>query len=181
MIHKLLEMRMLPTVTPESIRKIFESAFIQHEAASKGVEIIYIDEFSINTRQHKFRGWSRRGQKSYVRLSNSDFSASFIWVLSNKQIYGIIGSQGSITSKLFKHYLKELWIHQNSCSTLKSTPFILIYDNAKMHRAEIVREFIANSKLRSICILSYSPICNAAEKLINSIKQHIKILHCQNG
>ena len=38
---------MLPTVSPESIRKIFESAFIQHEAASKGVGIIYIDEFSI--------------------------------------------------------------------------------------------------------------------------------------
>ena len=84
-----------------------------------------------------------------------------------------------VSSKIFKHYLKELWIHRNSCSTLKSTSFILMYDNAKIHIAEIVREFIANSKLRSICIPSYSPICNAAKKLINSIKQHIKILHFQ--
>ena len=179
--YKQMEKKSIKTVTSESIRKFFESAYLQNIIASKGVEMIYIDEFSINTRHHKFRGWSKRGEKGYVRLSNSDFSASFIWALSSKQVYGVIGSHNSITSEVFKLYVKELWEHRSGCGALKSTPFILMYENWKVHTSKVMREFIAKSKLRSISTPSYSPICNAAEKLINSIKQQVKILHCRNG
>ena len=52
-----------PSLTHESLTKVMEAATIQHKLYSKGIEVIYVDEFLVNTRNHQFHGWSKRGRK----------------------------------------------------------------------------------------------------------------------
>ena len=67
-----------PALTHESLTKVLEVATIQQKLYSKGIEVIYVDEFSVNTRNHQFHGWSKRGRKGLMRIQSNDFSMSFI-------------------------------------------------------------------------------------------------------
>ena len=57
-----------PALTPESLVKVLEVATIQQKLYSSRVEVIYVDEFSVNTRHHQFHCWSKRGRKGFLRI-----------------------------------------------------------------------------------------------------------------
>ena len=57
-----------PALTPESLVKVLKVATIQQKLYSSGVEVIYVDEFSVNTRHHQFHGWSKRGRIGFLRI-----------------------------------------------------------------------------------------------------------------
>ena len=74
---KKLEFIRPPALTQIAYRKIIESALLRIELMKKYFEIIYIDEFHVNTRHHRFRGWTRKGQKGFITVDSKDFSMSF--------------------------------------------------------------------------------------------------------
>ena len=49
--------------TNEMIRSFFESAVIIMKLETEGIEVIYIDEFSLSSKKIGFHGWSKRGCK----------------------------------------------------------------------------------------------------------------------
>ena len=151
-------------------RKLLEGAKIQKYLKDRRVECVYVDEYTVNTRHHRFRGWTRRGIKGWVKINKSDFAMSFIWALSDNQIYGLIGVEGSVTSDIVKHYVVELVYKRNRESDMTSKPFVIIWDNAKVHSNELIENFLVKSKLRAISIQLYTPVLNQWEKLINAIK-----------
>ena len=57
-----------PALTNESLTKVLQVATIQQKLYSQEVEIIYVDEFSANTRNHQFYGWSRRGHQGLMKI-----------------------------------------------------------------------------------------------------------------
>ena len=179
MTYKKLEIKPAPATTNQMFRKLLEGAKIQKCLKDKQVECIYIDEFTINTRHSQFRGWAKRGVKGWVKINKSDFAMSFIWALSDYQIYGILGVEGSITSEVFKHYIIEL-VSKRKCTPRRaSEPFVFIWDNSRVHSNELINSFLVKSRLRAISIQQYSPVLNPWEKLINSIKSKIKIMHSE--
>ena len=67
-----------------------------------------MDEFTVNTRGLSFRGWARKGDKGYLKVDSKDFCMTFIWSLSAKRVYGIMGSDRTIISVEVKHYIWDL-------------------------------------------------------------------------
>ena len=76
--YKKLENKPAPALTNNSIHSLLQVATIQNSIHNKGIEIIFIDEFSINTRHHKFCGWSKKNRSGYINIQSRDFSMSFI-------------------------------------------------------------------------------------------------------
>ena len=122
-----------PVWTKESLERVLEEATIQQKLYLKDIEIIYIDEFSVNTRHYQFYGWSKRGRRGLVRIQNNDFCMSFIWAVSNIKVSGIIGNQGSNKSKEFKFYLRELIESRRANPELEKVLLIMMYNNARIH------------------------------------------------
>ena len=104
--YKKLELKRPPALTLFSYRKWLESVLIQIELEKRDVEIIYIDEFHVNTRNHRFRGWTKKGEKSFITVDSKDFSMSFFWALSKTRVLGLMGKEETSKSEIVKHYLK---------------------------------------------------------------------------
>ena len=68
----------------ESKSKFLERALIQTLIKEKDIEWIFIDKFSVNSRYHAFRGWTKRGRKEYMSIDTHNFQMSFVWVVSSK-------------------------------------------------------------------------------------------------
>ena len=75
--------------THYKIRSYFESASLLWKLDQNQIEVIFIDEFSINTRSFQFYGWAKRGKKPYLKRTDSGFMMSFIVAVSKIRIYGI--------------------------------------------------------------------------------------------
>ena len=90
--YKRLEETVTPTLRPETIRKVFEAAYIQARLREDQTETIFFDEFKVNTRQHSLKGWTQRSWKGYVKTSKDSFSMTFVWALSQFKIYGLFFS-----------------------------------------------------------------------------------------
>ena len=58
---------------------------------TEGIEVIYIDEFSLSSKKIGFYGWSKRECKSYLKHFDRSFTMSFVVALSKERIYGIMG------------------------------------------------------------------------------------------
>ena len=89
----------------KNIRKVFEAAYVLTGLINKWIELIYFDEFTINTRHLQFKRWTPRGRKGFVKLQKEWFAMSFIVALSEYKIYSIMGSKETINTKTIKHYV----------------------------------------------------------------------------
>ena len=175
--YKKLERKPAPSLRSDAIRKLYEGALIQQIISDEEIEMIFIDEFSVNTRHHYFRGWAKRDAKGYIKTDQHDFAMSFVWGVSSKSVYGLMGAESTITSSELMFYIKTLSEKREDLVNHNNTDFIFVYDNARIHTSKAVQDFILKSKLRSISIPPYTPILNPCEKLINSIKMKLKRMH----
>ena len=119
----------------------------------------------------------RKVSKDGLKMANQISQFFFICALSEKKIYGILGVEGSITSDIIKHYITELVLNRKWDPDMSSSLFVIIWDNAKMYSNKLIEDFLVKSKLRAISIPQNIPVLNPWEKLINSIKVKIKIMH----
>ena len=153
--YKKLERKPAPSLTQGSYRKQLEGGLIQKRISDSNIELIFIDEFTVNTRHHAFRGWYRRGEKGYLKTDNTDFSMSFICGVSSRMVYGFLGSKSTITSSEIILYIKELVNTRAKEENQKDDKFIIVSDNAKVHTSEKVKDFIKQTKLRWLGIPAY--------------------------
>ena len=158
--YKTLEKKHPTSTKPENWRKFFESAWVQSTLEKQGVELIYIDEFSINTRHLKYKGWSRIGHKGYISVNLEEFSMSFIWALSRERVYGIMGCPGSIDHTVVRHFIKLMWAYRSKIPTSANMPFAIVFDNAFVHACSPMVEFYEKSNLKVVSIRPYSPSLN---------------------
>ena len=168
-----LEKKAKPSLTETSIRRVLEGAYVQKCMAKQDIEWVLFEEFSVNTRHHRYRGWRMRGHKGYIKVDTNEFSMSFIVGVSARKVYGIVGSLSSITSSEVKTYIKQLVETRNQEKDNANDDFVLIYDNAKVHVSKVMKDFVKKTKIRALSIPPYSPFLNATEKLINCIKMKL--------
>ena len=175
--YKILEKRPMPVQRPEARRIFLEGALIQVLIKEKNVELIFIDEFSVNSRHHGFRGWTKKGRKGYMSIDTYNFQMSFVWGVSSKRLCGLMGVQGKCNSTVFKFYLKQMFAELESSAKFDDNERIIVWDNASIHLSDSASEFILSSKLRVITIPPYNPVLNPVEKLMNCIKMKLRKAH----
>ena len=171
--YKTLEKKYPTSTRPENWRKFFESAWVQSILEKQGVELIYLDEFCINTRHLIYKGWSSVGHKDYISVNLEEFSMSFILALSKERVYGIMGCPGSIDHTVVRHFIKLLWAYRDEIPSSTNTPLLLFLT---MHLSILAHQwlnFMKKSHLKVVSICPYSPSLNPWEKLICAIKMGI--------
>ena len=81
------------------------------------------------------------------KIQKGDFSTTFICAVSNIKVYGLLGDNSTITSNEVKYYIRQFFEYRNQDPNLANKPFILMYDNAKVHTSDAVFRYIIKSKL----------------------------------
>ena len=175
MIHKKMK---------KSNPKWFEVAHQRHfwkwltltlKLIDSGVELIWIDEFSLQSRNNSLYGWWRKGYDRWVRSYPSSFSMSFVVAFSSSKFYGIIGTSDSFNSIMFGYFINELVrIIQNDMDR-DLRDWMLVMDNSSIHKSLYIKDIIKGRKIRMMFITPYEPSLNPAEKLIMAIKTKLKV------
>ena len=155
------------TASNSNKQKLIEAAAIQIKLSQQGVIWIFIDEFKYSSHTNHCYGWTKRGETGYCRTKPNQFQASFIVAMSSTKIHGITATTKTFNSEKFKYFLREL------VSNTKEN-YALIWDNARIHVSNNIQEFLKEQRLCLITIPAYSPVLNAAEKIILNIKSRIR-------
>ena len=128
----------------------------------------------MSDRSFKFFGWSKRGKSGYINSVSNSFSMSFFVALSSTRFYGILGTEGTGNSKKFIHFLSKVLNERKKLSYQEANKFVLIMDNASIHKTLEVSTFIIDSKVRTVTIPPYEPSLNPVEKFILAIKSKLR-------
>ena len=128
--YKQLESWHVYSKTSENLRRFFESAAIQHRLLKERVELIFLDEFSLNSRHMKHRGWIIKGHKGNTQINSKGFSICFIVALSKMRVYNIMGWCDEVDHSVVRHFISDLLSFRNKSPSSAKTPFALIIDNA---------------------------------------------------
>ena len=99
---------------------------------------------------------------------------SFFVALSSTRFYGILGTEGTGNSKKFIHFLSKVLNEKKKLSNQEANKFVLIMNNASIHKTLEVSTFIIDSKVRNVTILPYEPSLNPVEKFILTIKSKLR-------
>ena len=94
---------------------------------------------------------------------------SYIVGLSQFCYYGVLSVKGTIDSSIFVKYLKGV-INQIKQGAKYSKEYVIIWDNAIIHRSEIWKTFLESQNIGLLTIHPYSPWLNPIEHYIGSIK-----------
>ena len=153
------------TTSGTNIRKLCESAALQIKMENKGIELIFIDEFSMNSKYNKLYTWSKIAEKGYVKVSYDNFSMFFVIAFSSRRFYGVWGSENMMTLVEIAKFLTNIKRSRNDKSV-----WWIICDNASIHVSDLINKHLKEIKTSMITISSYSPCLNPWEKWIGAIK-----------
>ena len=174
MSYKRIKIEKKSTTWKTNIRRLALAGAIQVKLESLNYELIFIDEFSLSDRSFKFFGWSKRGKSGYFNSISNQFSMSFFVAFSNIRFYGILGTEGTGNSKKFIHFLSKVLKERKKLSSQEISKFVIIMDNASIHKTHEVSKFILDSKIRAVTIPPYEPSLNPVEKFILALKTKLR-------
>ena len=123
--------------TSDNIRRYFESSAIQHQLRSKGIELIFFDEFSLNSRHLKHIGCALKGNKGHTKMDSSGFSISLLVSLSDVRVYGIMGWSNSVDNNVVRLFVTYLLSFRYQTPSITNSMLALVCDNASEHEWDI--------------------------------------------
>ena len=180
MRFKRIEKVVPKSATSESRRSFMESLVMQLEIERLGIETIFVDEFTISSRNSNHYGWAFKGQKGFIASMDDKFSMSFIAVFSARWFYGIQGVTMTTDSSAFVRFLRSFVITRRSLYDLDEIPpAVLIMNNASIHKSSLVKTAVKNLQLSLLTITPCSPALNPWEKLILALKTALKAKKAQ--
>ena len=81
---------------------------VQIKLEDAKVDQIFQDEFSVSSKYSKHKGWSKIGEKGFVKLNYDSFSMFFIVAFSEDKFYGIQGKTNAMNSEDFIAFIKNI-------------------------------------------------------------------------
>ena len=130
------------------------------------LEIIYIDEFSLNDRNLNHYGWWDKRKQGYINWIMENFTMTFFLAFSKQHFYGIMGNKEPNNSASFVHFIKKLFESRSNCDSTSNFKPILIWNNAVIHKSKDWSKFYFDNKISMLTISPYEPLFNPVEKLI---------------
>ena len=82
-------------MTPSGVAEVTKWAAVIKALIDRGDEVLFIDEFSVNSRTRKQYGWYFVGSKSLFWEIPIQFSSSFMVGLSQREYYPAFGVNGT--------------------------------------------------------------------------------------
>ena len=123
---------------------------------------------------NRLRGWGFKDQKWYVNYQMNSFSMSFIITTSETNFYGIMANSGSNDSHTFLHFLWNIWKHRVKYVESSNKNFLIVCDNASIHKTSIIKDLIMKNELYMLTIPSYCPSLSPIETVTQTIKTKLK-------
>ena len=80
----------------------------------------------------------------------------------------------NINSEIYLDFISGVILRMEKRSSQSKRPFVLFYDNAAVHKARIVREYLADQGVISILNCPYSPELNFCEQFIRIHKMALQ-------
>ena len=127
--------------------------------------IISIDEIGFDTNIINNKAWALKGKRIFKNIGATYKRLTVICTISNHTVlhYKILnGSSNAIT---FLDFIKELNISNNQ--------YILL-DNARIHHALIVKEYLNNNNIKFLFNVPYCPWFNPIEFIFSKFKKIVK-------
>ena len=162
-----------------NIRKFLESAHLLNWFENINYTMIFIDEFSLNSRQSKVSSWIDKGKRGYIELITDKFWMSFVLAISESKFIGIQGVQGTFNSARFVGFIKQLIQHLEQESSYDLSKIVLVMDNAAIHVSSKMKDFAESHNVFIVTISPYLPWLNPWEKVIGAIKAKARSLKAQ--
>ena len=135
-----------------SFRKFLIAALVQSKLDMLHIELIYIDEFSVNERNFNNYGWWEKGKQGYINYLMDNFSMTFIWAFSEQRFYGIMGNKESNNSASFIEFVTKIFASRSKSKTTNNLKPIIVCDNASIHKSRDWFKFYKDSGISVLTI-----------------------------
>jgi transposase len=142
---------------------------IRARAKREGATVLFADEASVRTDYHAGTTWAPVGQTPVVEGPAVRHAVKMVSAISPAGQVSFQVHQGSMTASRFTCFLDAL-LHEFD------TPVFLILDGSSVHKAKIVKDFVAatNGRLELFFLPPYSPELNPDEWVNKNVK-HDKV------
>ena len=141
---------------------------IAAEAKRMGATILFADEAGIRSDYHAGTTWAPRGKTPVVDTTGKRFSLNMISAVSANGQFRFMVYEGGATARVFLEFLKRL-MHD------AKRPVFLIVDGHPIHRAKMVKDYVANQdgRLKLFFLPPYSPHLNPDELVWGNVKARV--------
>ena len=135
--------------------------------------LINVDETSFSRMTKKNLTWIPKGKEQIVK--NICFRNSWSLVTAITSTGSVFAAKrvGTITSIMILDYLRELVRFIKESEKVETRHYLIILDNASVHRAEIVREYMKSEHMSIAFIPQYSPELAPIEHYFSKLKQEV--------
>ena len=133
--------------------------------------LINVDESTLSKETKIKYTWALKGVSASAK--NIKFSKSMnlvTWIWSSGSSYSAI-TKGTTNSNSFLWFLKHLIEDIKKTENINSDEIMLILDNAPVHQANIILEYINESKMIWVFLPQYSPELAPVETVFAILKQ----------
>jgi transposase len=152
---------------PERVQrwKREEYPAIRARAAAEGATILFADEASVRTDYHAGATWAPVGQTPVVISSAVRHSVKIVSAIGRRGELSFQVHEGSMNAERFIEFLHSV-LHD------VDTPVFLVVDGSSVHRAKIVKEYVASTggRLELFFLPPYSPELNPDEWVNKNVK-----------
>lgn len=146
--------------------------------------ILYIDESGINTNETAQYGWSPRGRRCRaLRSGGHGTRLSIISAVRSTAPFKFVQPlvfQGSCDRSIFLCWLEYL-LQSLRKSDVQSKSYVLILDNASIHKGKVIDDLAAKYQTRIVYLPAYSPDFNPIEKAWSVLKSKVRHLIAQSN
>ena len=153
---------------PERIEVWLEAELpVLEQKFDAGETIVWADEVGFSMKPTVAKTWATRGETPLIFAKTSWTKLSTIGGITSSGQFLQHTHQGSIKTPQVIAYLAHLLRHI-------PTPVTVILDNASIHKAKAVQEFVQeNDRLSILYLPPYSPELNPVELVWAYVKQHV--------
>jgi transposase len=154
-----------PQMVESWLREQFPA--IQREAKRVGAQIFFADEANVRSDYHSGTTWAPVGQTPVVERTGARHTLNLISAISPRGELHFMCCDAKLRAPVFIEFMRRLLIHRDA-------PIFLIVDGHPVHRAGVVKQFVAASegRIRLFQLPSYSPDLNPDELVWAHLKHH---------
>jgi hypothetical protein len=127
------------------LRQLAAEQYVQ--VMQEGRVIINVDESVLRATDHRTRGWSPYGRRTFASHSQRLFSLNIIAAMSSEGKVFFTVNRGRTRSSTFCLFLAKLAAHLDKETPSWRSNAIVLIDNAPYHRSKETREFIARTRV----------------------------------
>ena len=136
----------------------------------EGRVLVNVDESVLRATDHRTRGWSPYGRRTFASHSQRLFSMNIIAAITTEGKVYFTVNRGRTRSSTFCLFLAKLAAQlDKECPQWRGNTIVLI-DNAPYHRSRETREFIARARVPLMYLGPYQFAMAPVEKFFAFIK-----------